>query len=136
MKAFNIDGQWRNPGSELYDLKNDSPRAFEPFDENEKVESVGVAQEEMSWNPTTYLSIGTSKSSYCITQRGYFGRSPMPPQAGDKICVFYGGKVPFLLRPQAKSGHFKLAGEIYIHGIMKGAAMNTMEDKAKDFVLV
>lgn len=112
MKAFDADGQGINSVSRPCHMKNDSPRAFEPFDEGEKVESVVSEQGEKPWNPTTYLSIGTSKSSYCITQRGYFGRSPMPPQIGDRICVFHGGKVPFLLRPQANSNYFKLAGEI------------------------
>ncbi|KAK7699783.1 hypothetical protein SLS64_011395 [Diaporthe eres] len=89
MNAFDIAGEGRNPGSELCDLKNDSPRVLEPFDEDEKVGRVDFAKGERPWNPTTYLSIGTSKSSYCITRRGYFGRSPMPPQVGDKICVFF-----------------------------------------------
>ncbi|KAG8158802.1 hypothetical protein KVR01_011245 [Diaporthe batatas] len=135
MKAFDVEEAGRSSGLGLCHADSATPRASEPFDEGEKVEGV-TPEGKGSWNPTTYLSIGTSKSSYCITQRGYFGRSPMPPQVGDKVCIFHGGKVPFLLRPQENSDHFKLAGEIYIHGIMKGAAMNAMKDEAKDFVLI
>jgi hypothetical protein len=52
-----------------------------------------------------------SPNSYFVTKRGYIGRSPMPAKVGDRICVFLGGKVPFLLWPKDTSNVFNLVGE-------------------------
>lgn len=134
MKAFDDSTAEERLESGLDYTKDDIPRASEPFDEDDKIDK--TPEPENPNSIISYMSIGTSKSSYCITQRGYLSRSPMPPQVGDKICVFYGAKVPFLLRPQANSSYFKLAGEIYIHGIMKGAAIEAIGDNAKDFILI
>lgn len=109
MKAFNDSKVEERQKPGLYHVLNDVPRAFEPFDEDDKID-MAPEQDMDNSSIIALMSLGTSKSSYCITQRGYFGRSPMPPR-----CVFYGAKVPFLLRPQATSGHYKLAGEICMH---------------------
>lgn len=90
---------------------DDMPAAYEPFDKEEEAELTSKEADprvEFMWT----LSCIVNPSSCFLTKRGYFGRSPMPIRVGDLICVFQGGKVPFLLRPQATSGHLKLAGEI------------------------
>ncbi|KAI0414228.1 heterokaryon incompatibility protein-domain-containing protein [Xylaria grammica] len=115
-------------------------RSFEPFDEEEKFESDRdkMVRDRMGRdiNHTDRYFLAESESSYFITRRGFVGRSPMPVRVGDKICIFFGGKVPFLLRQQPSSNLFTLVGETYIHGIMKGAAMASMKHKSKDFILV
>ncbi|KAI0911694.1 heterokaryon incompatibility protein-domain-containing protein [Ustulina deusta] len=115
------------------------PVAFEPFDSSEK--SSETAGEDEEWFDSTLVAVGTSKSWYCITRRGYIGRSPVSARVGDNVCLLFGGKVPMLLRKQEGSEHFRLAGEIsdnrlYIHGIMKGAAIEATKDQWKDFVII
>ncbi|KAI1274555.1 heterokaryon incompatibility protein-domain-containing protein [Xylaria sp. FL0933] len=110
------------------------PVAFEPFDSNEDPNK--TTGEEDNLFDSTLVGVGMSKSWYCVTKRGYVGRSPVSPGVGDNVCVLFGGKVPMLLRKQEESNHFRLVGEIYIHGIMKGAAMEAMKDQWKDFVIV
>jgi hypothetical protein len=36
---------------------------------------------------------------FFITKEGYMGRGPFQMKSGDLVCIFYGGKVPFILRP-------------------------------------
>jgi hypothetical protein len=36
---------------------------------------------------------------FFIGERKFMGRGPKPMKKGDLVCIFYGGKVPFILRP-------------------------------------
>ncbi|KAI1121090.1 heterokaryon incompatibility protein-domain-containing protein [Nemania abortiva] len=133
MKAF--DGVQTEGRPEGTTTEEDIPSvAFEPFDPGEK--SSKTAGEDQLQKDFSLMVVGSSKSSYCVTRRGYVGRSPALARVGDKICVLFGGKVPMLLRQQEGSEFCKLVGEIYIHGIMQGAAMEAMKDQWKDFVIV
>jgi hypothetical protein len=65
---------------------------------------------------------------WCIDRRlfcskaGRFGWGRDQTRSGDVISVFDGGAVPSILRPDG-SGHFKIVGDAYVHGIMDGEAM-------------
>ncbi|GAW13927.1 hypothetical protein ANO14919_033190 [Xylariales sp. No.14919] len=129
MKAFSTVEE--KPASRISAEEN-SPTAFEPFDPSEKSRKSDERDEKA--DPTLSWA-GLSKSSYCITKRGYVARTPVSARVGDKVCVFFGGKVPMLLRQQEGPEYFRLAGEIYVHGIMQGAGMKAMKDQWKDFVI-
>lgn len=58
----------------------------------------------------------------CRTESGHIGWMPTTARTGDVICVFAGAPFPFLLRDDGDN-HYKLIGDAYIHGIMKGEAM-------------
>ena len=64
----------------------------------------------------------TTMRNMCVTSGGYLGRVPLGSVIGDKICILFGGCVPFVLR-ETGDGHFKFIGECYVHGIMDGEAM-------------
>jgi hypothetical protein len=49
------------------------------------------------------------------------GLGPNAMQTGDVVCILFGCKVPYILRPV--DGHYLLVGDAYIHGIMDGEAM-------------
>lgn len=40
---------------------------------------------------------------------------------GDICCILFGAPVPFVLRPAGNG--YRLVGEAYVHGIMKGEEM-------------
>ena len=73
----------------------------------------------------------------CVTADGYLGRVPRGSEVGDKICILFGGSVPFVLRDTG-DGHFIFIGECYIHGIMDGEAIpaHDKKDRTQDFKIV
>jgi hypothetical protein len=76
----------------------------------------------------------TTARNMCVTTRGYLGRVPRGSEVGDKICILFGGSVPFVLR-DAGDGYFTFIGECYIHGIMDGEALkgHNMASQTRDF---
>ncbi|OCK82445.1 HET-domain-containing protein [Lepidopterella palustris CBS 459.81] len=56
-----------------------------------------------------------------ITSKGRLGLGPAAMMSGDSVCVLFGGKLPFILRPV--NDHFRLVGECYLYGYMDGAAV-------------
>lgn len=75
---------------------------------------------------------------FICTKAGRFGLAPWLAQPGYLCCVFPGAKVPFILRAMEETSGYKLIGESYIHGIMRGEAIEmAKEGKFKeDIVLV
>lgn len=63
--------------------------------------------------------------SFARTERGYYVLGPGALEAGDVVCVLFGGKVPFCLRPTS-GGRYLLVGECYVHGLMTGEAMGML----------
>jgi hypothetical protein len=79
----------------------------------------------------------TTPRRFCVTKRGYFGVVPKAAEIGDKVVVFYGGNVPFLLRPSTKGSSqsvYQLVGECYLHGCMQGQALR-LGLQEKDYIL-
>lgn len=69
--------------------------------------------------------------SFFYSQEGYVGLGPYITQPGDLICVLFGFNVPCVLRPVKEE--FLLIGECYVHGVMKGEALENGRDKKQDF---
>lgn len=76
----------------------------------------------------------TTARNMCVTAGEYLGRVPLGSVIGDKICILFGGCVPFVLR-ETSDGCFKFIGECYTHGIMDGEAMEgqDVESRSRDF---
>ncbi|KAJ4154804.1 hypothetical protein LMH87_000080 [Akanthomyces muscarius] len=62
---------------------------------------------------------------FARTRTGYYVLGPAAIQAGDVVCVLLGCKVPFCLRPVGS--RYQLVGECYVHGLMKGEAMEKLK---------
>ena len=62
-----------------------------------------------------------------ITEKKYVGLFPKTANVGDRICVFKGGWVPFLVRQNKDDANCRLVGECYLHGIMNGEVMVSPE---------
>jgi hypothetical protein len=69
---------------------------------------------------------GRSRVFY-ITSDGHYGLAPLITQKGDEVWLPLGAKMPFILRPLSVCA-FKIVGQTYLHGIMKGEAV---EGKSK-----
>jgi hypothetical protein len=60
-----------------------------------------------------------------LLESGHVGLAPSNTKKGDQICIFIGGKVPYIIRPlQGRLGKFWLIGEAYIYRMMFGECIN------------
>jgi hypothetical protein len=66
------------------------------------------------------MSLACEGRSFLITQKGYYGLGPWIAEPGDKCFILLGGRVPFILRETNRFSYYKLVGEAYIHGAMRG----------------
>lgn len=89
----------------------------------------------------TYQSVriafqrATTNRKFGLTSEGYFGLFPGHACQGDFVCVFLGCQVPFVLRP-VEDRKFRLVGECYVHGIMRGEAMESETIPQREFVII
>ncbi|KAI4188652.1 MAG: hypothetical protein LQ346_005273 [Caloplaca aetnensis] len=65
------------------------------------------------------------------TANGRFGLGPSAMQQGDVCCIIFGALVPFVIRRSDR--WFKLVGECYIHGVMRGEIVNEMLQQQLSF---
>jgi len=75
------------------------------------------------WETAAVFASKIAGNQFCVTEKGYAGLVPKHSIVGDRICVFHGGKVPFVIGTRAL-GTESLKGECYIHGIMHGSALD------------
>ncbi|KAF5591038.1 heterokaryon incompatibility 6 OR allele [Fusarium pseudoanthophilum] len=63
---------------------------------------------------------------FFITELGYVGIGPMSMNPGDHLCVLYGGRTPFIVRPVEGAGDedYLFLGETFVNGLMKGEALD------------
>jgi hypothetical protein len=79
------------------------------------------------------MTLSTARK-VCVTPNGYLGRVVYGSVIGDKICMFFGASVPFVLR-ERDDGGFMFVGEAYVHGLMDGEALKEfdIETLSQDF---
>jgi hypothetical protein len=72
-----------------------------------------------------------------LSKAGRVGLAPWNAHSRDQICIFSGGKVPYINRPlNDGSGSFRLVGEAYVYGIMYGEYfVDKPEVKVKSIML-
>lgn len=92
-------------------------------DEPLRLEELGIDLRE---NALAFIRILDRFSRWTVfeTTGGYLGRGPPGTQQGDHVCVFLGGKTPFLVRKVSSSalGLFpicRLVGDCYVLGLMR-----------------
>lgn len=56
--------------------------------------------------------------NFFVAGNRYVGLGPDLIQEGDIVAILYGGRVPYILRPEGD--HYLLVGEAYVYGIMNG----------------
>jgi hypothetical protein len=96
--------------------------------------------------------IGNGFRSLFETTRHRFGRSCVHVLPGDKICLLYGGRLPFILRkagmvklaanidePTKRQAYQLIGGECYVHGLVDGEGLKIAEREdshVQDFYLI
>ncbi|KAF2015766.1 hypothetical protein BU24DRAFT_422083 [Aaosphaeria arxii CBS 175.79] len=66
---------------------------------------------------------------FFVSRSGLMGIGPETMREGDIVAVLFGGKVPYLLRPQG--GRYRYIGECYVHRMMEGEAIEKWIQKGR-----
>ena len=74
-----------------------------------------------TWSATSQLFLdalwrGSANKVIFELEDGRIGMGYPRTQAGDKVCIFFSGMAPFILRPHGE--FYKLIGHAYVHDIM------------------
>ena len=108
----------------------DDPQAMGRYDRlSNLAPSHGSYNQEFS----SHLVALNKEYKFCVSQDGHIGWVPLCSQAGDIICVFYGGYCPFVLRKIEES--YMLVGAAWIEGYMRGEAFDMDGLEVHDFTL-
>jgi hypothetical protein len=78
-----------------------------------------------------------SHACFAITEKGYMAVVPHGTKSGDIIMVPLGSPAPQILRPSVEDEalHY-FCGETYVHGIMRGEAMDASDAEEQWFTLI
>jgi hypothetical protein len=65
------------------------------------------------------LSHTARHGRFFCTKEGRVGLGPLETKVGDKVCVFYHGFTPFIIRQKEEDTiRFRFIGDSYIHGLV------------------
>lgn len=70
-----------------------------------------------------------------ITGTGLVGLAPVETEVGDEVCLFLGGKTPYVVSGEV-DGSRKLRGEAYVYGIMYGEFWKHCDDPDIDWIVL
>jgi len=62
-----------------------------------------------------------------LTESNLLGLVPHTAKVNDLVCVLFGCRVPLILRPHLPAT-YKIVGDFYVEGLMKGQAVTSMEN--------
>lgn len=83
--------------------------------------------------PQRFFAVSESSCQgrcFFLTTTGLLGLGPRVATVEDVVFFFYGAQVPFLLHPVTSSeGEYRLCGECYVHGMMKGEEIERPEEE-------
>ena len=68
------------------------------------------------------------------TASGHIGLGNVTLEPGDLVCVFLGGRTPFIIRPVGEK--YQFVGDCYVHGIMQGQALEEGLQKRQLITLI
>ncbi len=71
---------------------------------------------------------------FCVTENDRMGQMPKAAEVGDRICVFQGASVPYVIR-SATDGDHALIGDCYLHGVMDGEAFREGQTACDEIAL-
>lgn len=109
-----------NSREELQHIRIDEYRALiglDPTDYDSHGIDPGYFGRRCSWTMRNATLFGTEEDQLGIGQG--------PIQVGDQVVVFFGGRMPFVLRPVGT--RWRLVGVCFVHGIMEGELVEQME---------
>jgi hypothetical protein len=101
---------------------------LEDFEWDEEPDFAGIAKVEAC------IGAGAGLRRFSSTENGRLACMPVNAQLGDDVCVFFGGRVPYVIRP-CGDGFYKFIGQCYVNGIMDGEALDIGGLEIEEFAL-
>ena len=131
------NGGYIYPAPEQYGSHFASYLSIAALRKRDHLEALFIRQagETNKANPLLYqasLAYVAPNRKFFTTTRGFIGLGPRSIRPGDSVCIFGGGRVPFLLRKDGD--HHRLVGESYVHGLMEGQAIDN-KIKFEEFLI-
>jgi hypothetical protein len=102
---------------------------------NYMTEDIGITAEERRSFLHQYFKRMMGRC-FCLTKKRHMGLGTGFMTAGDIIVVPYGCSTPVILRAEGRHGEFRFVGDVYIHGFMKGEALELSDKKKRERVYV
>ncbi|KAJ4287325.1 Folylpolyglutamate synthetase [Kalmusia sp. IMI 367209] len=99
------------------------------------IDSLNIVQQASPEMNLYLLSMATgSPIKPFITDKGHIGLGPGSMKEGDIVCIFFGAKVPHILRRRgsARTGHV-LVGQAYVYGVMDGEVTQDINSEFQSF---
>jgi hypothetical protein len=127
------DLKWKIPAAAAPFTSRESYKAFREY----IADPLNVSTSDRDYNAhKSYAEClqGTLTGwKFVVTKRGFAGVVPSLSQVGDVVAIMKGGCVPFVLRESGEK--WRLVGECYVHGIMKGEGLWLLGVKEETFCL-
>jgi len=123
----NTSASWRR--ARLEDV-----RQFEEMEARTSCYQVLNETEKLEFNQCyDQIFIASAGRKFFLTEKGFMGCGN--PQVGDEVWLLFGGRIPFVLRPNQDGSTFSMIGDCYLHGFMDGETMADAETKKRRVVL-
>ena len=70
-----------------------------------------------AWDFANTMNVHSRNRRFFVTKKGYMGTAFPKTEVGDKVCILYGGTLPFVLRPAGDE--WTLVGTAYVRDVME-----------------
>jgi hypothetical protein len=111
----------------IREVLRENPQSPQEIDAILERESIDPDEfREYTWKQQSFQSEIHHSRRIFWTGNGFLGLGPVSARVGDVVCVFKGGRVPYVVRkiPDG-SGCFNFIGDCYVHAIMHGEAVES-----------
>ena len=71
------------------------------------------------------MTFTSTNRRFYVTSKGLYGLGPPVASVGDIVCIFLGGRTPFLIRASEK--YYEVVSETYVQGLMRGEAVDALK---------
>jgi hypothetical protein len=82
-----------------------------------------------------WVQSGLMGRRFCVTSGERYGLVDAAAQVGDRICMFYGGRMPYIIRSTG-DGEYNFVGIAYLHGFMDGEVVGRKDIPEEEFTLI
>lgn len=86
-------------------------------------------------NIVNVVLVACRERRFCRTAAGSFGIVDAGARSGDVVCMFFGGRILFVVRPVG-GGEVSFVGVGYLYGFMDGEAVENGSILEEEFILV